>query len=367
MSKLFNPYNLDSQLLRNRIVMAPMTRARRPDCIADELTALYYRQRAGAGLVVTEGTPVSPEAQGYIGVPGIWSKPQVDGWKLVTDAVHEEGGKIFAQLWHVGRMSHTSLQPNGGLPVSSSNKTPAKDPKNMAFINLADGSQSFADPSTPRPLKTEEVARVVQDFVNAAVNAMETGFDGIEIHAANGYLFEQFLNPLINDRTDGYGGSLENRARFMLRTVDGISAHIGADRVGIRLAPHNRQFDMPEYPENEASYLYLAEELSRRKIAYVHLNDNYALGTSVIGEAFLAQFRRTYTGTLILAGGMTRERALRLVKEDLIDLAAFGQPFIANPDLVERLQNEWPLITPDRATYYGGHSEGYTDYAPYAA
>lgn len=362
MTALFQTHPLGRLTLANRIVMAPMTRSRNPDCIANTQTALYYSQRATAGLIVSEGTPISPEGQGYIGVPGIWSPEQVAGWQWVTDAVHGSGGVIFAQLWHVGRMSHSSLQPNQGMPVSSTNKAPAHSEKSMAFIYLEDGSAGFADPTPPRPLRTEEVARVINDYVLAAQNAIEAGFDGIEIHAANGYLIEQFINPVLNDRTDIYGGTLENRTRFLFETVDAISSAIGADRVGIRLAPNNRQFDMPEYPENEATYLYIGEELSKRGLAYIHLNDNFALGISVISDAYLQAFRKVYSGTLILAGAMTKERAQRLIADGTIDLAAFGQPFISNPDLVERLRNDRPLAKPDRATYYGGNEKGYTDY-----
>lgn len=362
MSRLFETYPLGARCLQNHIAMAPMTRARNPNLIANEQTALYYRQRATAGLIVSEGTPVSPEGQGYIAVPGIWSSEQVAGWRLVTDAVHEEGGTIFAQLWHVGRMSHTSLQPAGGAPVSASNKAPAKSPKNMAFINNEDGTQGFAAPSEPRALATDEVSRVTQDFVHAAKNAIRAGFDGIEIHAANGYLFEQFINPVINDRSDKYGGSLENRLRFLLETVDAVSEAIGCDKVGVRLAPNNRVFDMPAYPESEATYLVIARELSTRNVAYIHLNDNFSSGGADISASYLHQFRQAYTGTLILAGQMTKARAQQLVGEGIIDLAAFGQPFISNPDLVTRLKEELPLTPPHRATYYGGSHEGYTDY-----
>jgi 2,4-dienoyl-CoA reductase-like NADH-dependent reductase (Old Yellow Enzyme family) len=361
MTELFQPYRFAGHSLNNRFVMAPMTRARRPDYVADAETALYYRQRATAGLIVSEGTPVSPEGQGYINVPGIWSAEQVKGWRLVTDAVHDEGGTIFAQLWHVGRMSHVSLQPGGAAPVSSTSQ-PARDPKSMAFVFLEDGTTGFAEPSVPRPLTTEEMARIAADFANAGRNAHAAGFDGVELHGANGYLFEQFLNPVLNDRTDRYGGSLENRARLLLETVDALIAAIGAHRVGIRLAPFNRQFDMPVYDDGGETYLFLAHELSQRQVAYVHLNDNWAAGHSVIGEAFLRRFRQAFDGTLILAGAMTFERAQRLVDEGLIDLPAFGQPFIANPDLVERLRQGAPLAQPDRATYYGGGSAGYTGY-----
>ncbi len=345
---LFRPFDLAGTSLRNRIAMAPMTRARNPGAVANELTAQYYRQRASAGLIISEGTPVSPQGQGYIDVPGIWSAEQVAGWKRVTEAVHAAQGTIFAQLWHVGRMSHSSLQPGGGgQPVSAGTRPVASAPKNTSFVYLDDGSRGHADPTPARALETAEIPGIVDDFVRGADNAIAAGFDGIELHAANGYLFEQFLNPLINQRDDRYGGSLPNRARLILETVDAMAQRIGAHRIGVRLAPNNLTFDMPFYPDNEATYLYLAEELGKRGLAYVHLNDNLQAGRSVLGEAFLRQFRQAYGGTVILAGGMTRERALQLVEAGTIDLAAFGQPFIANPDLVERLQRNiaWPRPT----------------------
>jgi len=229
-------------------------------------------------------------------------------------------------------------------------------------VYLADGSRGHADPTPARALATEEIPGIIADFARGADNAIAAGFDGIELHAANGYLFEQFLNPLINQREDHYGGSLPNRARLILDTVDAMAQRIGAQRIGVRLAPNNLTFDMPFYPDNEATYLYLAEELGTRGLAYVHLNDNQQAGQSVLGEAFLQQFKQAYGGTVILAGGMTRERALQLVEAGTIDLAAFGQPFIANPDLVERLQRDIALATPDRSTYYGGGEAGYLDY-----
>ncbi|WP_294996791.1 alkene reductase [uncultured Stenotrophomonas sp.] len=359
---LFQPFDLAGTPLRNRIAMAPMTRARNPGSVANALTAQYYRQRASAGLIISEGTPVSPQGQGYIDVPGIWSDAQVAGWKEVTEAVHAAHGTIFAQLWHVGRMSHASLQPDGGQPVSAGTRPVASAPKNTSFVYLEDGSRGHADPTPARALATGEIPGIIADFARGADNALAAGFDGIELHAANGYLFEQFLNPLINQREDHYGGSLPNRARLILETVDAMAERIGAQRIGVRLAPNNLTFDMPHYPGNEATYLYLAEELGKRGLAYVHLNDNLQGGQPVLGEAFLQQFRQAYGGTLILAGGMTRDRALQLLEAGTIDLAAFGQPFIANPDLVERLQHDLALATPDRSTYYGGGIEGYLDY-----
>ncbi len=363
MTNLFEPYDLDGRVLRNRIVMAPMTRSRSAGYAANELNARYYQQRAGAGLIITEGTPVSPQGQGYIDVPAIYSNEQIAGWKVVTDAVHETGGTIFAQIWHVGRMSHTSLQPDGGAPVGPSDKPVASAPGNQVYAYLPDGNPGQTDPSPPRALATEEIPGIEEDFVKAAHNAIKAGFDGVEIHAANGYLFEQFLNPHANARDDRYGGSIENRARLILETVDKVVNAIGADKVGIRLSPNSQLFDLPNYPENKETYLYLAAELNKRDLAYIHLSDNRVRGESVLSEAFLKQFKATYGGTVILAGGLTRENAIHLLDTGLIDLAAFGQPFIANPDLVERLQNNLPLNSPDRETYYGGDDKGYTDYA----
>lgn len=336
-----------------------MTRARCVDTIPTAETAEYYRQRATAGLIVTEGTPISPEAQGYVYVPGIWSSSQVAGWHTVTDAVHSEGGRIFAQLWHVGRLSHTSLQPDGGQPVSAGD-VPAPESKIFAFDG--DGNVGFVDVGDPRPLSTEEVDRVIDDFASAATNAEVSGFDGVELHGANGYLFEQFLNPVTNTRSDRYGGSYVDRARFLLETVDAVIDVLDSARVGIRLSPFSELFDMPAYPEAAETYLYLASELSRRNLAYIHLIDQRPAGGHLLDTDFLTAFRARFRGTLILAGGMTQEYADELIERDLIDLAAFGQPFIANPDLVARLQNGWPLTEPDPSTYYGGGAEGYLDY-----
>ncbi|MGY0500335.1 alkene reductase [Nocardia sp. FBN12] len=359
MTRLFDNCRLGGIVLRNRVVMAPMTRARSVDTIAGAVTAQYYRQRATAGLIVTEGTPISPEGQGYAYVPGIWSSKQVAGWRRVTDAVHDEDGRIFAQLWHVGRLSHTSLQPGRQRPVGAG-AAPAHGGKTFAFAD--DGTAGLVDVSTPRPLSTQEVGRVIRDFVCGATNASDAGFDGVELHGANGYLFEQFLNPSTNTRTDHYGGSIRHRARFLLETVDRVSEAIGSTRVGIRLSPFSELFDMPAYAETASTYLYLASELSRRDLAYVHLADQLPAGDRVIDVDFLTAFRAAYRGAIILAGGMTRELAEDLMARNVIDLAAFGQPFIANPDLVERLQNGWPLTTPDRDSYYGGGAEGYLDY-----
>ena len=361
MKKLFETYDLSRRELRNRFVMAPMTRARRPDCVANEETATYYRQRASAGLIVSEGSFVSPEAQGYIQVPGMWTAEQVAGWKLVTEAVHDAGGTMFAQLWHVGRISHASFQPDGQAPVSSSSQ-PADDPRFKVFAYKDDGSQGRIDLSPPRALETDEVARVAADFAAAAGNAVAAGFDGVELHAANNYLFEQFLNPAINDRCDRYGGSAENRARFVLETIDAVIAEIGADRLGTRFSPYNQDPDKQDTGWVEETYHYLADQLAARKIAYVHFNDSWTTGEPALDDAFLKTFRTHFPGTIILAGRMTFDRAEQLVREGLIDLPAFGQLYIANPDLVECYRDDVVVVKPDSDTFYGGGSKGYTDY-----
>ncbi len=374
MSDLFTPFNLSGMDLANRIVMAPMTRARAPEDIATDTIALYYTQRATAGLIVSEGTPVSREGQGYLFNPGIFTPEQIKGWRLTTQSVHAVGGRIFAQLWHVGRMSHPSIQHEGRDPVSASAKQPANS---HAFGYDADGNPGFIPPGVPRALDTDEIARVVADFAQAAANAIEAGFDGVEIHSANGYLFEQFLNPHVNARSDRYGAvNMDDRLRFALEVVDAVCARIGAARVGVRISPYGRFADMPHHDEIDATYLAYARALGERGIAYVHLNDQVGPGTqseeareiAARFHALLAGIRKALptTTAVILAGSMTRERGEQLLGEGIIDLVAFGQPFIANPDLVARLENGWPLATPDRETYYGGDARGLVDYPPYA-
>ncbi|SEW54075.1 alkene reductase [Chitinophaga arvensicola] len=361
---LFEKYNDKGLDLKNRIVMAPMTRARNPNGIPNEMNALYYQQRTNAGLIITEGTAISPTATGVLHIPGLYTDEQVEGWKIVTSAVHATGTKIFTQLWHVGRVSHTSNQPGGIAPVSASNIPAASS---HAWGYDENGQESFVTCSTPVALTTDGVKAVVQDFANAATNAVKAGFDGVELHGANGYLIEQFLNPFVNNRTDEYGGSIENRSRFLLEAIDASIANIGADKVAIRLTPYGGLHEMPHYDEIEATYSYLAAELGKRQIAYIHLMDQQSRGSYALPEGFLEKFRQQYRGVLILAGGMTRDKATQLINKGIIDLAAWGEPFIANPDLTERLKNDWPLNTPDRQLHYGGATHGYTDYPVYEA
>ncbi|MDB5731454.1 MAG: NADH:flavin oxidoreductase [Variovorax sp.] len=375
MNRLFESFDLSGTSLRNRIVMAPLTRSRAPADVADERVALYYAQRATAGLIVTEGTPISREGQGYLFNPGIFTAEQIAGWRLTTDSVHAVGGRIFAQIWHVGRVSHPSIQEDGQVPVSASSKK-AEGAKAFGYDEL--GVPNLVDPPAPRQLATAEVERIVGQFAHAAANAVEAGFDGVEIHGANGYLFEQFMNPLVNDRDDRYSArNLANRLRFTLEVVDAVIARIGAHRVGIRISPYGQLFDMPLYPEIDETYSALAQALGTRGIAYVHLMDQsgFAVGDTTMEGAPKSGFGgllRTIKGHLpdtavILAGGMTRERAEQMIAEGVIDLSAFGTSFISNPDLVARLQNAWPLATPDHTTFYGGGAKGYIDYAPYQA
>lgn len=362
MSNLFQPYNLAGTVLANRVVMAPMTRARALDDIPDEHTVLYYAQRASAGLIISEGAPISREGCGYLFNPGLYNEAQVQGWRRVTDAVHAKGGNIFAQLWHVGRVSHVSIQPDGGAPVSSVAVTAARS---NAYAWVAEGQPGPVQASLPRALEADEVRRVTADFVSAARRAMDAGFDGVELHGANGYLFEQFHNGALNTRTDEYGGSIANRQRFLLETLDALAAEIGSAQVGVRLSPFGRLFDMQPYAQEAEAWLSLAEALNTRRLAYVHLSDQLTIGAEAIPDGFATQWRQAYQGTLIAAGGFTRTLAEAVLAKGDLDLVAFGRPFIANPDLVERMRHDWPLAEGDRATFYGidgNPTRGYTDY-----
>jgi 2,4-dienoyl-CoA reductase-like NADH-dependent reductase (Old Yellow Enzyme family) len=341
-----------------------MTRARCHEGLVTDETVRYYVQRADAGLMVSEGVPVSREALGYVYVPGIWEAEQVERWRRVTDAVHEAGGRLFAQLWHVGRVSHRSLQPGEAAPVSAS----ARKARGLrAFAMRPDGLAGFVEATPPRPLQTVEMPRLVNDFKTAARNSSAAGFDGVEIHGANGYLFEQFLNPHVNDRTDRYGGSVRNRCRLLLETVDQVVDAIGADRCGVRLSPYAQVFDNPLYEETRETHLYLAREFGDRGLAYVHLHEvGRAAGNPVLTDEFLREFRDAFPGPVMLAGGLTKEIAADHLRRRLIDLAAFGRAYISNPDLVSRLRHGQEITEADPATFYGGGAEGYTDYPVHA-
>jgi len=369
MIDLFSPFDLAGLALPNRIVMAPMTRARGPEDIADERIALYYAQRATAGLIVTEGTPVSREGQGYLFNPGIFSPRQMEDWRLTTQSVRSAGGRMFVQLWHVGRVSHVSIQQDDASPVGPSTRRADA----MTFGRGADGKLTFVPASMPRMLATDEVARIVRDFAQAARNAVEAGFDGVEIHGASGYILEQFLNPAVNDRTDRYGGTREKRMRFALDVVDAVSDAVGRRRVGIRLSPWGTINGNGPFEDKQETNLALGRELGARRIVYAHITNQTVPGAwpKSANDAVL-HLLRTWRPVmpetaLILAGGMDRGSADALLGDGVIDLAAFGRPFIANPDLPARLRHGWPLAVADSDTYYAGGAHGYIDYPPHAA
>ncbi len=356
---LFEKFNLKNILLSNRIVMAPMTRTRSKNGIMTDMNAEYYQQRASVGLIITEGTSISETSMGYLYVPGIYNAAQTESWKLVTDAVHTKGGKIFTQLWHVGRVSHISNQPNHFQPIAPS----AILAKDSTAWGIEDGIEGRVQVSEPREIFKGEIDGIIQNYVNAAKNAIAAGFDGIEIHGANGYLVDQFLNPHTNLRTDNYGGSVENRTRFVLNIIDEIVKAIGADKIGIRFSPYGTQHDMSLFTEIDETYKYLADELSSRDIAYVHLHDQGTLYTEHFD--FIEKFRKWYSGNIIFAGFLTKDKGEDLINNGLIDLVAYGRPLISNPDLVDRFKNDYPLSPGDRETFYGFSAEGYVDYKRY--
>jgi N-ethylmaleimide reductase len=353
-SSLFQSFRLGDLELPNRVVMAPLTRNRAAhgSDAPQPLAATYYRQRAGAGLIISEATQISQQGQGYIWTPGLYSEAQVEGWRRATGAVHEAGGRIFAQVWHVGRISHVSLQPNGGAPVAPS----AIRAKTKTFIE-----GGFAEVSEPRALQASEISAIVGDYAQAALNAKRAGFDGIEIHAANGYLIDQFLRDSTNKREDSYGGSIENRARFALEAVDAVLKVWPAARVGIRLAPVSPANDIAD-SNPAALFGYLVARLSERRLAYIHIIEGATMGDRNIGAFDYMALRRSFSGAYIANNGYTRDLAIETLAEGRADLIAFGRPFIANPDLVERLRRGADLTPVDRATLYGGGERGYTDY-----
>lgn len=360
---LFDPVQAGELLLANRIVMAPLTRNRAPDAIPTALMAQYYTQRASAGLIITEATAISHQGQGYADVPGLYGSEQLEGWKHVTDSVHHAGGKIVVQLWHVGRVSHTSLQPEGGQPVAPS--AIAADTKTVL---LQDGVPVFVPTSQPRALQAYELPDIVHTYQAAARNAVQTaGFDGVEIHAANGYLLDQFLKAGSNLRRDDYGGCVENRARFLLEVVQAVTAAVGAGRVGIRLSPvtpANDAFD----PDPQPLFDYVVRELATFNLAYVHVIEGATGGARVMPDRPFdyTGLRRAYRaaggkGAWMVNNGLDLDLAQAAIAAG-VDLVAFGRPFIANPDLVERLRRGGPFNDCDSSTFYGGGAKGYLDY-----
>lgn len=352
---IFSPLQLGSLQLANRIAMAPMTRCRAIGNIPNDLMAEYYQQRNAAGLLITEGTSPAPEGLGYARIPGIFSEEQVAGWKKVTDAAHAGGAKISIQLMHTGRISHPYNMPEGTRVLAPS----AVKPKGQMWTDSA-MMQDFPEPEA---MTAEDLERTKQAYVHAARNAMAAGFDFVELHGANGYLLEQFLSPFSNIRTDQYGGSIENRCRFVLETAEAVANAIGRERTGIRLSPYGVASDMPHYPEIEATYDYLSRSLNTLGIGYIHLVDHSAMGAPVVPDRIRELIRKNFNQTLILSGGYTLERAESDLAAHKADLIAFGRPFINNPDLVNRFRNELPL-NQDLKTdlFYAAGPEGYTDY-----
>ena len=370
-SNFFTPTQLGHHTLKNRIVLPPLTRQRstQPGNVANELMAQYYSQRAGAGFLVTEGTQIEPRGQGYAWTPGIYTPEQIAGWRKVTEAVHAEGGVIFAQLWHVGRVSHTALQPNGAAPVSAS--AVAADQVSV-FIETAPGAGELVKPSVPRALTTDEVQELVQLYIQAARNAIEAGFDGIELHCANGYLVNQFISAHSNHREDQYGGSLDNRLRFLREIVAGVAECIGKEKVGVRFAPLFTSTDeartylglVEEDPHT--TYIEAIKVLENAGIAYLSIAEADWDNAPAMPEAFRRDVRSTFSGAIMYAGRYTSQSGAALLDSGLADLVAFGRPFIANPDLPARIANDWPLNPINPATVYGGNAEGYVDYPLYA-
>ena len=363
MPTLFDPVKAGDLQLANRIVMAPLTRNRSPDAIPTELAVTYYAQRATAGLLITEATAISHQGQGYADVPGLYSTEQLDAWKKVTDGVHAQGGKIVVQLWHVGRVSHNELQPDGGQPVAPSAIT-AK----TKTVLIKDGVPSFVQTSEPRALDAEEIPGIVHTFAAAARNAVETaGFDGVEIHGANGYLLDQFLKTGANQRTDDYGGSIENRARLTLEVTRAVADAVGGGKTGIRLSPVTPANGVDE-PDPQPLFEYVVQQLAPLHLAYIHIIEGATGGAREVEgrpfdyEALKAVYRKAGgKAAWMVNNGYDRPMAEVAVKEG-DDLIAFGKPFIANPDLVRRIREHAPWNEVDKATLYGGREKGYTDY-----
>jgi N-ethylmaleimide reductase len=351
-TKLFEPYKLGPITLPNRLVMAPLTRNRAvpPGMVPSPLAVDYYAQRASAGLLITEASQVSRQGQGYQDTPGIYSKEQVAGWRKVTDRVHEKGGRIFIQIWHVGRVSHDSLQPNGGKPVAPS-AIRAK-----TFVN-----GTFTEISEPRALELSEIPGIIDDFKRGTENAIAAGFDGIEIHGANGYLLDQFAKDGTNKRTDAYGGSIENRAKLMLEVSKAVAAVAGPDRTGIRISPVTPANDVSD-SNPQPLFDYIVDGLDALKLTYIHVIEGATGGPRDIAPFDYASLRKRFKQAYMANNGYDFDLANKVLDADAADLIAFGKPFISNPDLVERLQKGAPLNEWDKNTFYGGGAKGYTDY-----
>lgn len=353
--KIFEKYQLGNIELANRIVMAPMTRSRATDNIPNALMAAYYTQRAGAGLIITEGTSPSPNGLGYPRIPGAYSSAQTEGWRGVTQAVHAAGGKIFLQIMHTGRVSHPLNMPAGSEVLAPS----AIGLTDSEMYTDAKGNQPFPQ---PKEMTAEDIKTAIQEYVTTAKNAIDAGFDGVELHAANGYLLEQFINPGSNQRTDKYGGGIENRIRFVIEVAEQVVAAIGKDKTAIRVSPYGAFNEMGLYDELDETYALLAEKLNDLGLVYLHLVDHSSMGAPEVPDRIKEILRTKFERTFILSGGYTKERAENDLQAGKGDLVAMGRPWIANPDLVERFQEEAPLAEPDYDSFYTPGAKGYTDY-----
>jgi N-ethylmaleimide reductase len=351
---LFEPLNFNGIEFTNSIVMAPMTRARAIGTIPNNLMAAYYAQRATAGLIITEGTAPSPGGLGYARTPGIFSQEQINAWKEITNAVHRKGGKIFVQLMHVGRIAHSANMPEGTRIIAPS----AIASNGMMWTD----SLGMQKEGTPAEMTLSDIQNTIEQFVQGAKNSIEAGFDGVELHGANGYLMEQFLSPHSNQRNDNYGASIKNRSRFVLEVTKAVADAIGKEKVGLRISPYSTFNDMPVYDDIAETYSYLSNEISKLDILYLHLID-YAARTSDEGIMLIKTIRNNFNNLLILNGGYTKERADRALNEDGADLVSFGSSFLANPDLPYKLKNNIPLNPPDPNTFYTADEVGYTDYS----
>ncbi|HDR9881369.1 TPA: alkene reductase [Burkholderia cenocepacia] len=365
---LFQPIKLGAFELKHRVAMAPLTRSRagQPGNVPTAMNVEYYRQRASAALIVTEATQISQQGQGYAWTPGIYTEAQIEGWKAVSQAVHEKDGTIFLQLWHVGRVSHPVFQPGGELPVAPT----AMPVPGQTFIIDEHGNGVWGEIPIPQELTIEGIRAIVADYRRAARNAMYAGMDGVEIHAGNGYLIDQFINSNSNHRTDDYGGSVENRARLLLEIVEEVVDEIGAERVAVRVTPMGRFMGMGDATP-EATFGYIVKKLNDWSLAYLHLQEPGVID-AVPGEnidprsdEIILQLRNQYRGVLMLAGGYTSETAEQAIANGRADLIAFGRLFLANPDLPARIKQRLPMNAPDPASFFGGDSRGYTDYPAY--
>lgn len=356
MASIFDKFNANGLTLKNKIVMAPMTRSRASaEHVPTPIMAKYYEQRSGAGLIITEGTSPSPNGTGYPRIPGIYNKEQVAAWKPVTEAVHKAGSKIFIQLMHTGRIGHPLNLPVGAEVLAPSSIAPST-------TKMYTDQEGEKEIPAPKEMTTEDINTTTEEYVNAAKLAIEAGFDGVELHGANGYLLEQFINPGSNQRADSYGGSVENRSRFVIEVAKKTVAAIGKEKVGIRFSPGGAFNDILPFDGQEETYEYLAKEMGKIGLVYVHLVDHSSMGTPEVPVALKQKIRDTFGGTIIISGGYDKARADKDLNDGLGHLVAFGRPFIANPDLPARMKKDAELAQPDFGTFYTPGEKGYTDY-----